>query len=419
MIGLIPSENNFSPQVGKILSSCLSSKYSEGYPQRRYYEGNQNIDQIETEAVDRLKNLFQVPFANVQSYSGSVANSAIQFALLNLGDNLMGLQLSAGGHLTHGHPKVTFSGKYFNSIQYGLNQKARIDFDQVEVLAKQYRPKVIYVGTTAYPFILDFKKFAEIADSIGAFLVADISHICGLIVSKIHPSPVSYADIIMSTTHKTFRGPRGAFILVTQKGLDKNKKLASKINQAVFPGLQGGPHNATTAAIAIATKEASGIKFKKYSQNIIDNALVLSNRLQQNGLKLVGNGTQNHLMILDFSNLGFGLGTIIASALDVAGIYANKNTIPNEPCSPFYPSGLRIGTPLVTTRGMRKKEMILIADWMIKVIDYVKKYSLPTEKEARQMFLKEYQKKILRDEFLFSIRQEVKQLASNFDDFKW
>lgn len=419
MIGLIPSENNFSPQIARVLGSCLSGKYSEGYPKRRYYEGNQIIDEIEIEAIERLKKLFQVPFANVQSYSGSVANSAIQFALLEHNDCMMGLQLSSGGHLTHGHPQVTFSGKYFQSIQYGLNQKVRINFKQVEELAWKYKPKVIYVGTTAYPFTLDFKKFAEIAEKIGAFLVADISHICGLVAGGAHPSPVEYADVIMSTTHKTFRGPRGSFILVTQKGLEKDPKLGKKIDKAVFPGLQGGPHNATTAGIALAAGEAMRADFKKYAQNVVDNALVLADNLKKHGLRLVGNGTQNHLILIDFSKLGLGLGTIVALALDRAGIYTNKNTIPNEPCSPFYPSGIRIGTPLVTTRGMKKREMVKIAEWIFRVVEYVQKYSLPEDKIERREFLKRFKKKIKNDQYLDGIKKEVENLTEKFPEFKW
>jgi len=256
MIGLIPSENNSSDAVRSVLSSCLSNKYSEGYPQCRYYEGNQVIDEIEIEAQERLKKLFHVPHVNIQPYSGSPANSAIEFAVLEPGDTVMGLALSSGGHLTHGHPKVTFSGRYFHSVQYGLDANARIDYEQVRQLALKHRPKLIIAGTTAYPFILDFAKFAQIANEVGAYLLADISHITGLVIAGEHPSPVPYAHLVMSTTHKTFRGPRGAMIMVTAVGLKKDPDLANKIDKAVFPALQGGPHNATSAAIAIAASEA-------------------------------------------------------------------------------------------------------------------------------------------------------------------
>jgi glycine hydroxymethyltransferase len=257
MIGLIPSENQTSPEVSRVLSTCLSSKYAEGYAGRRYYEGNQIIDQIETAAIDRLKALFQVPYVNVQPYSGSPANTAILFALLEPGDTLMGLELGSGGHLTHGHPKVTFSGKYFKSVQYGLDAQARIDFDQMLALAEEHRPKVIIAGTTSYPFTLDFARFREVADRVEAWLVADISHITGLVIGGEHPSPVVDADVVMSTTHKTFRGPRGAMILVTERGLARDPQLGSQIDKAIIPGLQGGPHNATIAGIAIAARQAA------------------------------------------------------------------------------------------------------------------------------------------------------------------
>jgi len=288
MIGLIPSENHSSDAVRSVLSSCLSSKYAEGYPGRRYYEGNQIIDKIEVEAQDRIKKLFTVPYVNVQPYSGSPANSAVEFALLEEGDTLMGLALSSGGHLTHGHPKVTFSGRYFNSVQYGLDKNARIDYAQVRQLALKHKPKLIIAGTTAYPFILDFAKFAAIANEVGAYLLADISHITGLVIAGEHPSPVPYAHVVMSTTHKTFRGPRGAMIMVTEAGLKKDPELADKIDKAVFPALQGGPHNETTAAIAVTAAEAARPEFIQYGQQIRKNTDALANALKNNGLKLVG-----------------------------------------------------------------------------------------------------------------------------------
>lgn len=417
MIGLIPSENHSSDAVRSVLSSCLSSKYSEGYPHRRYYEGNQVIDEIEILAQDRLKKLFGVPHVNVQPYSGSPANSAVEFALLEAGETMIGLSLSSGGHLTHGHPQVTFSGRYFNSVQYGLAADARIDYEQVRALALKHRPKLIVAGTTAYPFVLDFAKFAEIADEVGAYLLADISHITGLVVTGQHPSPVPYAHVVMSTTHKTFRGPRGAMIMVTQRGLDKDADLAKKIDQAVFPALQGGPHNERTAAIAIAAQEASLPSFQAYGKQICDNAQALATALQAEGLKLVGDGTQNHLMLIDLTPFSDGFGTQAAFALDVAGIYANRNTIPGEPCSPFYPSGLRIGTPLVTTRGMKEKEMTKIAQWMAQVIRHIKDEQLPTDKTARRVFLKDFKQRVRKDQVLLAIRAEVKKLANQFPLF--
>jgi len=417
MIGLIPSENHFSPRVAQVLSSSLSSKYAEGYPGRRYYEGNQIVDQIENLAIDRLKELFGVPFVNVQAHSGSPANSVIQFAILEPRDTLMGLQLGAGGHLTHGHPNVTFSGRYFNSVQYGLDANARIDFDQMLALAKEHKPKAIIAGTTSYPFILDFARFREVADAVGAWLVADISHITALVLAGEHPSPVPYADVIMSTTHKTFRGPRGAMILVTEQGLARDAKLATKINSAVIPGLQGGPHLASVAGIAIAAAEAMQPNFKTYAQQIRKNADGLATSLQENGLQLVGGGTENHLMVVDFTPFSDGLGTQVAFALDVAGIYANRNAIPNEPGSPFYPSGLRVGTPLVTTRGMKEAEMAQIGQWIAAVTNHVKDATLPLETKARTAYMKNFKEQAVVDPELLRIRNAVKTLATQFPLF--
>lgn len=416
-IGLIPSENNTSKQVSKALASCLSNKYSEGYPGRRYYEGNQNIDQIEVLAQERIKKLFQVPYVNVQPYSGSPANAAIYFAIMQPGDTILGLKLSSGGHLTHGHPKVNMSGRFYKSVQYGLNKKARIDFDEVEKLAKKYKPKVIVAGNTAYPFELDFKKFRKIADMVGAFLVADISHVTGLVIGGEHMSPVPYVDVVMSTTHKTFRGPRGAMIMVTENGLKKDPDLGKKIDAAIIPGLQGGPHNATTAAIAIAAKEAMSKKFVKYAQQIRKNADAMADQFIKNGIKLVGGGTKTHLMLLDLTPFGDGLGLQVAFAMDVAGIYANRNTIPDEPVSPFYPSGIRLGTPLVTTRGMKEPQMRQIADWITDVIFYIKDYQLPEDKKERRKFVQEFRQKMAKDKYLLDITKQVKQMASKYPLF--
>jgi glycine hydroxymethyltransferase len=419
MIGLIPSENHISPEVYQALGSTLSSKYSEGYPGRRYYEGSQIVDKIENEARDRLKELFGVPHANVQPYSGSPANSAIEFALLEPGDVIMGLALPSGGHLTHGHPNVTFSGKYFKSVQYGVTAEARSNFKQIRELALEHKPKLIFMGGTAYPFTLEFEEFRKIADEVGAWLAADISHITGLIIAGQHPSPVPFADVVMSTTHKTFRGPRGAMIMVTQRGLDKDSDLGGKIDRAVFPALQGGPHNATTAGIAIAAAEAMRPEFKKYGEQVVANAKKLGQVLESEGLKLVGGGTDTHLLLVDLTDVGYGLGTQVAYAMDLAGMYANKNTIPNEPCSPFYPSGLRLGTPLVTTRGMKEKEMVQIAKWIAQVVEHVKQYELPKEQQARGPFIKEFKKKIADDKKLAGIRKEVKAMAEQFPLFTW
>lgn len=416
-IGLIPSENHFSPEVARVLSSGLSSKYSEGYAGRRYYEGNQFIDQIETLAIDRLKQLFGVPFANVQPHSGSPANTAIQFALLDPGDTIMGLSLGGGGHLTHGHPNVTFSGRYFNSVQYGLDANARIDFDALLELAKAHQPKLIIAGTTSYPFTLDFARFREVADAVGAWLLADISHITALVIGGQHPDPVPHVDVVMSTTHKSFRGPRGAMILVTERGLKRDPKLGSQINSAIIPGLQGGPHNASIAGIAIAAEQAMLPGFQGYARQIRANAEALAEGLRERNVQLVGNGTENHLMVVDLTPFSEGLGTQAAYALDVAGIYANRNAIPNEPSSPFYPSGLRIGTPLVTTRGMKEAEMARIAEWIARVVDHVKESVLPADNKARRSFVKQFQAEADQDEALRSICEEVKATATRFPLF--
>ena len=420
MIGLIPSENVTSPEVSQVLSSCLSNKYSEGYPHRRYYEGNQVIDQIEDLARDRVKSLFAVPYVNVQPYSGSPANLAIYFALMQPNDTLLGLKLAMGGHLTHGHPKVTASGTFYNSVQYGLTADARIDFAEVLELAQKHKPAVIVAGNTAYPFELDFKKFREVADAVGAWLVADISHVTGLVIAGEHQSPVPYADVIMSTTHKTFRGPRGAMIMVTDRGLARDPSLGQKIDSAIIPGLQGGPHNATTAAIAIAAAEAATSQFQAYGKQVAKNAQALAQALTKSGLELVGGGTQTHLMVVDFTRThGVGFGTQAAFALDVAGIYANKNTVPSEQGSPFYPSGLRVGTPLVTTRGMKEKDMQKIAGWIAAAVDVVKQHQMPTVITERRVFLKKFKKDAVANKKLLAIRAEVVSFAKSFLLFTW
>ncbi|MCA9369777.1 MAG: serine hydroxymethyltransferase [Pseudomonadales bacterium] len=420
MVGLIPSENNTSPEVSRVLSSCLSNKYSEGYAGRRYYEGNEIIDEIESLAVERVKSLFGVAYANVQPYSGSPANLAIYFALMDPGDTILGLKLAHGGHLTHGHPKVTASGTFYTSVQYGVDESARIDFDEVRSLARKHKPKVIVAGNTAYPFELDFKTFRDIADEVGAWLVADISHVTGLVIGGQHSSPVPHADVIMSTTHKTFRGPRGAMILVTERGVKKDSKLPQKIDSAIIPGLQGGPHNATTAAIAIAAEEATKPEYKQYTKRIRANATALAESLLSAGIQLVGGGTQTHLMVLDFSSIRPELGSQIAIALNAAGIYANKNTVPTEQGSPFYPSGVRIGTPLVTTRGMGVVQMHQIADWIARVVEWVATGStLPEEKQQRASFLNDYRAHTAADTTLQAVRQEVKEVATQFPLFSW
>ncbi len=365
---LIPSENYASLAVMEACGSVLNNKYSEGYAGRRYYEGQQNIDAIEKLAIERLKALFGVDHANVQPYSGSPANLAVYFAFCNPGDTIMGMGLPSGGHLTHGW-KVSISGKYFNAIQYGVRRDDhRIDFDHVASLAREHKPKVLFCGTTAYSRIVDFPKFAEIAREVGAVLVADIAHISGLVAGGAHPSPVGHAEVISSTTHKTFRGPRGGMILCDEK----HKKA---IDRAVFPGLQGGPHNGTTAGIAIAAKLAMTDEFKSYARAIVDNARTLAETLLSRGFDLVTGGTDNHLILMDLTSKDVP-GKVAAQALDRAGMVANYNSVPFDTRKPFDPSGLRLGTPAITSRGMGADEMKRLGNWMADVIEDVENDTL-------------------------------------------
>jgi glycine hydroxymethyltransferase len=359
-VRLIPSENYVSKAVLEATGSVLANKYSEGYAGRRYYEGQRYIDQIETLVSNRAKSLFGVEHANVQPYSGSPANLAVYFALLKPGDGLMGLGLPHGGHLTHGWT-VSISGNIWRPIHYSVDREShRIDYDAVRQLARTERPKMIVAGATAYPRQFDFKIFSEIAREVGAYLLADISHIAGLIVAGVHPDPVPYADVVMTTTHKTLRGPRGAMILC-------RKELAPQIDKAVFPGLQGGPHNHTTAAIGVALKEAAAPEFKDYGRQIIRNAKVLAEELLSRGFQLVSGGTDNHLIVVDLTNKK-AIGKKAAQALDHAGIICNYNTVPFDPRKPFSPSGIRLGTPAVTSRGMREPEMRQIGAWLDTVV---------------------------------------------------
>jgi len=339
--------------------SVLTNKYSEGYAHKRYYEGQQVIDQVEELAIARLKALFKAEHVNVQPYSGSPANLAVYFAFCSPGDTVMGLALPAGGHLTHGH-NVSITGKYFKSVQYGVRKDThRIDMDQVRDLAREHRPKLLWCGTTAYPRTLDFPAFRAIADEVGALLVADMAHIAGLVCGGMHPSPVGIADIVTSTTHKTFRGPRGGMIFC-------KAAHATAIDKAVFPGLQGGPHNHVTAGIAVAAREAGRAEFKQYARAVVDNAQALAAALAERGFGLITGGTENHLLLLDVTSKGV-TGKQLAQALDRAGIVLNYNTVPFDPRKPFDPSGVRIGTPAVTSRGMGKDVMLKIADWIDRV----------------------------------------------------
>lgn len=412
-ITLIPSENYTSQAVREALGSVLTNKYSEGYPHKRYYQGNTIIDKIEDIATERAKKLFGVPHANVQPYSGSPANSAVYFALLNAGDTIMGLKLSGGGHLTHGHPDITFSGKYFHSVQYDVAESGFLNLDEVLTLAKESKPKIIVVGTTAYPRIFDWAAWRSIADSVGALLLADISHIAGLVVGGVHPSPVPYADIVMTTTHKTLRGPRGAILMVTETGLKKDPLMGEKIDKAVFPGLQGGPHDNTMAAIAVALFEAGTSEFKIYVEQVVHNAKVLADTLLGQGLTLSTGGTDNHLMVVDLRSLSL-VGNVVAEALEVAGIVVNKNSVPHDTSPPYYPSGIRIGTPAVTTRGMKEAEMKQIGEWIVKVIKDVSHYQLPESKEERKKFLTSVKNELSTNSVLLQIKKEVVVLTGRF-----
>lgn len=364
---MIPSENHTSSAVRQALGSVLTDKYAEGYPGKRYYAGLEYYDQIEDICRERAKKLFNVAHVNVQPYSGSPANLAVYFAVLNPGETVMGMSLPHGGHLTHGW-KVNFSAQYYNSVQYGVDQKTNlIDYNQVAKLAKETNPKLIWVGATAYPRIFDWERFSQIADSNGAYLAADIAHIAGLIVAGVHPSPVPYVHIVTTTTHKTLRGPRGGMIMITKKGIDKDPNLAKKIDKAIFPGLQGGPHENNIAAIAVCLKEASLPGFKEYGRQIVKNTKVLASELINYGFNLITNGSDNHLILIDLRNKGT-LGPEAQDRLEKAGITVNKNSIPFDPNPPFKPSGLRLGTPAITTRGMKEKEMKLIASWINDVI---------------------------------------------------
>ena len=344
-IELIASENWVSKAVMAAMGSPLTNKYAEGYPAKRYYGGCQCVDEVETLAIERAKELFGCDYANVQPHSGAQANMAVQFAILNPGDTIMGMNLDHGGHLTHGSP-VNLSGKYFNVVPYGVNDEGFIDYDELRRIALEAKPKMIIAGASAYARTIDFKKFREVADEVGAVLMVDMAHIAGLVAAGLHPSPMPYADVVTTTTHKTLRGPRGGLILANKEANDKYN-----FNKAIFPGTQGGPLMHVIAAKAVCFKEALSDEFKEYQKRIIDNAQALCKGLQDRGIKIVSDGTDNHLMLMD-----------------QAHITANKNTIPNDPKSAFVTSGIRLGTPAVTTRGMNTEDMDKIAEAIALVV---------------------------------------------------
>ena len=362
-IELIASENYASPRVMEAQGSVLTNKYAEGYPGKRYYGGCENVDVAEQLAIDRVKELFGADYANVQPHSGSQANAAVYFALLSAGDTILGMSLADGGHLTHGS-KVSFSGKLFNAIQYGLdNETGEIDYQQVEALALEHKPKMIVAGFSAYSRIVDWQRFRDIADKVGAWLLVDMAHIAGLVAAGLYPSPVQIADVTTSTTHKTLRGPRGGIILAKS-----NPEVEKKINSMIFPGTQGGPLMHVIAAKAVAFKEALQPEFKEYQQQVLTNARAMAAVLLERGYNIVSKGTDDHLFLVDLIDKGI-TGKEADAALGSANITVNKNAVPNDPQSPFVTSGLRIGTPAVTTRGFKEAEVRDLAAWICDVLD--------------------------------------------------
>ena len=361
-IELIASENWVSKAVMAAMGSPLTNKYAEGYPAKRYYGGCQCVDEVETLAIERAKELFGCDYANVQPHSGAQANMAVQFAILNPGDTIMGMNLDHGGHLTHGSP-VNLSGKYFNVVPYGVNDEGFIDYDELRRIALEAKPKMIIAGASAYARTIDFKKFREVADEVGAVLMVDMAHIAGLVAAGLHPSPMPYADVVTTTTHKTLRGPRGGMILCNQEAADK-----FNFNKAIFPGIQGGPLMHVIAGKAVALQEALQPEFKEYQAQVVKNAKALCEGLMKRGVKIVSGGTDNHLMLVDLSDTELS-GKELEKRLDRAHITCNKNTIPNDPRSPFVTSGVRLGSPAVTTRGLKEADMDVIAEAIALVIE--------------------------------------------------
>ncbi len=364
-VELIASENYVSPRVMEMQGSVLTNKYAEGYPGKRYYGGCEYVDRVEQLAIDRVKTLFGAAYANVQPHSGSQANAAAYMAMLNPGDTLLAMDLCSGGHLTHGAP-VNFSGMLYRAFHYGINtQTGEIDYESAAKLAKEHRPKCIVAGFSAYSGIVDWQRFRDIADSVDAYLMVDMAHVAGLVAANLYPSPVGIADVTTTTTHKTLRGPRGGVILAKE-----NPKLAKKLNSAIFPGLQGGPLMHVIAAKAVAFKEALDPEFKIYQQQVIKNAKVMAQSIMDRGYSLVSHGTQNHMFLISLIDRAI-TGKAAEAALGHANITANKNTVPNDPKSPMVTSGLRIGTPAVTTRGFKEAEMVLLAGWICDILDNI------------------------------------------------
>jgi glycine hydroxymethyltransferase len=412
-IELIPSENYASPAVLEAMGSILTNKYSEGYPGRRYYGGNEVVDEIERLAQRRAQQLFGVPHVNVQPYSGSPANLAVYLATCQPGDVIMGQNLPDGGHLTHGW-RVSATGIFYRSVPYHVRPDGYIDLDEVRRLAREHRPRLIWCGATAYVREFPFAALAEVADEVGAYFAADIAHIAGLVAGGVHPSPVPHAHIVTTTTHKTLRGPRGAMIMVTERGLARDPELADKVDRAVFPGLQGGPHDHTTAAIAVALGEALRPEFRAYAAQVVANAKALAAALLERGFRLVTGGTDNHMLLVDLTPGGVGRGVFLQDALDAVGITVNKNTIPGEPSSPFYPSGIRLGTPAATTRGMREQEMVRLAEWIAQVHTLIEGAQLPADPRARAGAVREFRAMLATHPALRATREEVRAFCRQF-----
>ena len=384
-IELIASENYATKRILEAQGSVLTNKYAEGYPSKRYYGGCENVDVAENLAIDRAKELFKSDYANVQPHSGSSANAAAYLALLEPNDTILGMSLDHGGHLTHGS-KVNFSGRNYKSVQYGLHPETNdINYDEVRSLAKEYKPKLIIAGFSAFTGIIDWKKFRDIADEVGAYFLVDMAHVSGLVAANLYPSPIPFADVVTSTTHKTLRGPRSGIILAKA-----NEEIEKKLNSAVFPGSQGGPLMHVVAAKALCFKEALDPEFKIYIQNVMDNAKIMAKTLMSNGIDIVSNGTKNHIILVDLRSKGI-TGKDLEKLLGTVNITVNKNSVPNDPASPFVTSGIRIGTPAVTTRGFKEKEIIQVSNWISNIINDFD-----------------------NDELQKNIKEEVQNLTSNF-----
>jgi glycine hydroxymethyltransferase len=414
---MIPSENYVSKAVSGAVGSVLENKYAEGYPRKRYYTGNEFVDPIEQLCIDRAKKLFGVEHVNVQPYSGSPANLEIFGAICEPGkDVVLSQLLTHGGHLSMGQ-EASFTSKYYKAVYYHLTNEGEVDWEELRKLAREYKPKIIWAGGTAYTKIFEWEKYAEIADEVGAFFVADISHIGGLVAGGAHPSPVPYAHVVMTTTHKTLRGPRGAIIMVTKKGIEKDPDLSAKIDKSVFPGHQGGPHMNKIAGIAVALKEADTTEFKEYATQVVKNAKVLANELKKLGFDLIGNGTENHMIWIDMRNKGLE-GWHAHIVLEMANIFGNKQTIPNDPKKPFYPSGYRLGTPAITTRGMKEAEMKKIAEFIDRGIKIAQKYNLSEisseNKEISQKARGEFKRRVRAGKEIRLLKKEVVTLSKTF-----